>query len=156
MRMIAVLLAAALSTCALAAPDAGKLPAIVRTGFATYKADGAQAAVTAWMAGSPIALGEQPQRGVRALVRFEEMFGAYQDFHVVRIVTISPTTQMVYLQLDYQKGPAFGKFLVYQAKDAYNQAKDTYNIVSLGFGADPEAVWNCSLFGTTQLTGSAD
>jgi hypothetical protein len=139
MRIMALLLAAALSTCAWAAPDASRLPPIVRSGFTRYKADGAQAAITAWMVGSPIALGEQPEREVRALRQFESRFGAYQDFHVVRIVTISPTTQMIYLQLDYLNGPAFGKFLVYQARET------TWNITSFSFGGDPEALWGASL-----------
>jgi hypothetical protein len=139
MKMIALLLAAVLSTSALAAPDVSSLPPIVRSGLTAYKADGAQAAITAWMISSPIALGEQPQHEVRALQHFEGQFGAYQDFHLVRIVTISPTTQMIYIQLDYLKGPAFGKFLVYQAKGMWS-------VVNFGFSADPEAAWNFSLF----------
>ena len=138
--MIALLLAAILSTCAAAEQDAGRLPPIVRSGLAAYKADGAQAAINAWAVGSPIALAEQFQREVRTLRHFEDQFGAYQDFHVVRIVVISPTAQMVYVQLDYLNGPEFGKFLVYQTKEARN-------IVSFGFGADPEALWGVSLFG---------
>ena len=140
MKMIALLLAAVLSTCAMAAPEVSKLPLIVRSGLAAYKADGAQAAINAWMIGSPIALSEQFQREVRTLRHFEDQFGAYQDFHLVRIVEISPTTQKIYVQLDYLKGPAFGKFLVYQSQEAWN-------IVNLGFGADPEVVWGVSLFG---------
>jgi hypothetical protein len=144
MKMIALLLAAALSTCAMAAPDAGKLPPIVRSGLAAYKADGAQAAINAWMVGSPVALAEHLQREVGTLRHFEEQFGAYQDFHVVRIVAISPTAQMVYVQLDYLNGPAFGKFLVYQTKAAWN-------IVKLSLDTDPEAVWNLSLFGAPDM-----
>ena len=140
MKMIALLLATALSTCAMAAPDVANLAPIVRSGLAVYKADGAQSAITAWMVGSPIALSEKPQREVQALQRFEGLFGAYRDFHLVRIVAISPTTQMVYVQLDYLKGPAFGKFLVFQTKEAWN-------IVNFSFGTDPEVVWNVSLFG---------
>jgi len=138
-KLLALLAAAVLATCAMAAPDAGSLPPIIRSGLAKYKADGAQAAVNAWMIGSPIALTEEPQHEVHALRAFEGQFGAYQDFHVVRIVAISPTTQMIYLQLDYLNGPAFGKFLVYQARE-------TWNIVSFDFGADPEVVWGLSLF----------
>jgi hypothetical protein len=142
MKTLALLLAMVLSTCAMAVtpPDAGQLPPVVRSGLAAYKADGAQAAINAWMIGNPIALNEKLQHEVVTLRHFEELFGAYQDFHVVRIVTISPTTQMIYVQLDYLKGPAFGKFLVYQAKDSWN-------IVNLAFGVDPEAVWDHSLFG---------
>jgi hypothetical protein len=145
MKMLAVLWAAIFSACAMAAPDAGRLPPIVRSGFTQYKSDGAQAAVTAWMVGSPIALGDQPERVVHALRQFEDRFGAYQDFHAVRIVTISPTTQMIYLQLDYLNGPAFGKFLVYQARE------NAWNIVSFSFGADPEALWGYSLFGAPDV-----
>ena len=145
MKTLAALFAVILSTCAWAAPDASRLPAIVRSGFSLYKADGAQAAITAWMVGSPIALSDQPEREVRSLRQFESRFGAYQDFHVVRIVTISPTTQMIYLQLDYLNGPAFGKFLVYQARET------TWNIVSFSFGADPEVLWGASLFSAPDL-----
>jgi hypothetical protein len=61
MKMIALLLAAVLSTCAVAAPEADKLPPIVRSGLAAYKSDGAWAAMNAWMVGSPIAQTELPQ-----------------------------------------------------------------------------------------------
>jgi hypothetical protein len=142
---MALLLAALFSTCAVAAPDASRLPPIVRSGFTMYKADGAQAAVTAWLVGSPIALGEQPDREVHALRQFENRFGAYQDFHAVRIITISPTTQMVYVQLDYLNGPAFGKFLVYQPRE------NIWNIVSLEFSLDPEVLWGYSLFGAQDV-----
>ena len=142
--MLALLMAIVLSTCAMAdsgaRPDVSRLPAIVQSGLTAYKADGAQAAMNAWMIGSPIALAEQPRHEVHALRQFEEQFGKYADFHVVRIVTISPTTQMIYVQLDYLNGPAFGKFLAYQTKQAWN-------IVNLTFGADPEVVWGVSLFG---------
>jgi hypothetical protein len=141
MKIMALLLAAALSTCGFAA-DAGRLPAIIRGGFTTYKADGAQAAVNAWMVGSPIAMGEQPDREVRSLHQFENRFGAYQDFHVVRIVALSPTTQMIYVQLDYANGPAFGKFLAYQARE------NVWNVINFSFGADPEVLWGTSLYGT--------
>ena len=78
----------------------------------------------------------------------ENQFGAYRDFHVVRIVTISPTTQMIYIQLDYPNGPAFGKFLVYQARESWN-------IVSFKFGADPEVVYGLSLFGAPDIAVTA-
>ena len=129
----------------MAAPDADRVPPIVRSGLAAYKADGAQAAINAWMVGSPIALTEAPEREVRALRQFESQFGAYQDFHVVRIATISPTAQMIYVQLDYFNGPAFGKFLAYEAKG-------TWKIVSFNFGADPEAVWGLSLFNAPDMS----
>ncbi|MGO8705477.1 MAG: hypothetical protein ACLQVA_16830 [Candidatus Brocadiia bacterium] len=143
-KLLALLAAAVLATCAMAAPDAGSLPPIIRSGLAKYKADGAQAAVNAWMIGSPIALTEEPQHEVHALRAFEGQFGAYQDFHVVRIVAISPTTQMIYLQLDYANGPAFGKFLAYQARESWN-------VVSFGFGADPEVVYGLNLFGAPDM-----
>jgi hypothetical protein len=144
MKVIALLLAAVLSTCAMASPDASRLPAIVRSGFAAYKADGAQAAINAWMIGSPIAQTEQAQHEVHALRRFESQFRNYQDFHVVRIVSISPTTQMLYVQLDYINGPAFGKFLVYQAGESWN-------VINFSFGDDPEVLWGLSLFGAQDL-----
>ena len=140
MKLMGLVLAAILSTCAVAAPDSGRLPPILRSGLTAYKADGAQAAINAWIIGSPIAMSEQPQREVRALRRLEEQFGAYQDFHVVRVVAVSPTTEIVYLQLDYLRGPGFGKFLVYQTKDAWN-------VVTFAFGDDPEVVWGVLLFG---------
>jgi hypothetical protein len=144
MKMLALLMAAVLATCATAAPDAGSLPPIVRSGLAKYKADGAQAAVNAWMIGSPIALSEEPQRQVHTLRAIEGQYGAYQDIHVVRIVTVSPTTQMIYLQLDYANGPAFGKFLSYQARESWN-------IVSFYFGTDPEVVYGLNLFGAPDM-----
>jgi hypothetical protein len=51
---------------------------------------------------------------------------------------------MVYVQLDYLNGPAFGKFLAYEAKG-------TWKIVRFNFGADPEAVWGFSLFGAPDV-----
>jgi hypothetical protein len=125
----------------MAAPDASRLPPIVRSGLAAYKADGAQAAINAWTIGSPMAQTPEAQARVHALREFEEMFGAYQAFHVVRIVTISPTAQMVYVQLDYLNGPVFGKFLAYQTKTAWN-------VASFNFAADPEVVWGVSIFGS--------
>jgi hypothetical protein len=144
-KMLALLAAAVLSTWAAAAPEAERVPPIVRSGLAAYKADGAQAAITAWMVGSPIALTEEPERELRALRQFESTFGNYQDFHVVRIATISATAQMVYVQLDYLNGPAFGKFLAFEAKG-------TWKIVRFNFGADPEIVWGLSLFNAPDMS----
>ncbi len=143
-KLLALLAAAVLATCAMAASDAGSLPPIVGSGLARYKADGAQAAVTAWRIGSPIALTDEPQHEVHALRAIEGQFGAFQDFHVVRVVAISPTTQMIYIQLDYLNGPAFGKFLSYQAREKWN-------IVSFNFGTDPEVVYGLNIFSAPGL-----
>jgi len=147
MKTMAMLFAAVLSTCVLAADapaqDQAKLPEIVLSGLNAYRTDGAQAAVNVWMAGSPIERTEQPERQLRNLRRFEELYGAYKEFHPVRTVPISPTCRMVYIQLDYQKGPAFGKMLVFKTDDGWK-------IVNFTFNADPEALWVVSMFGSTE------
>ena len=126
-------------TLGLAAPLAraleteSALPAVITAGVEAYRAEGAQAALNAWLKGGPLEGEKQAQSQAGALIQIEAFYGKFQRAHSLGTFAPSLNTTLVYLQLDYEKGPVFGKFLTYKPGE-----KET--IVQLTFHTDPDQV----------------
>ena len=109
------------------------LPPIIAAGFDAYRAGGAQAALTSWLKGSALEGEKQAQSQAGMLVQIEAFYGKFQRAFSLGSFTLSLNTTLVYVQLDYEKGPVFGKFLTYRPGE-----KET--IVQLTFNTDPDQV----------------
>jgi hypothetical protein len=63
-----------------------------------------------------------------ALRQVQDYYGTYQAFDIGETKDISPTTRVVYLVLDYEKGPLFARFMVYRAAgQAWTMTSFTFN-----------------------------
>jgi hypothetical protein len=94
---------------------AERLPHIVASGLKAYGGGGADEAVSAWIRGSVIDGSSQ----ANLLHQIQSLYGAYRTFDVIGVRQFGPRTQIVYLTLDYDKGPLFAKFVAYKSDQGW-------------------------------------
>ena len=61
------------------------------------------------------------------LRQVQDYYGAYQAFEVVSTKDLSPKTRVIYLVLDFEKGPLFAKFVVYRSDQSWILAYFNFN-----------------------------
>jgi len=95
------------------------VPKIILSGLEAYKAEGPEAAIKAWLKGSPIEGSKDALTQANNLRQVQDYYGAYKAFDTISSRDLSPTTRIVYLTLNYEKGPLFAKFLVYRTEQGW-------------------------------------
>ena len=113
-------------------------PAPVAAGLQAYKAEGAEAAVKAWLKGSPVEGGREAVSLVTSLRGVEDVIGKYQGYFVVKTIAFTPTCKLSYIQMIHAKGPLFAKFLVFNTGTAWV-------VETVRFHTDPEQIWPSEL-----------
>jgi len=96
-----------------------EVPKVILSGLDAYKAEGPEAAMKAWIKGSPIEGSKEALSQANNLRQIQDFYGAYKTFHFIQSRNLGPTSRMIYLALDYEKGPVFGKFLVFRAEQGW-------------------------------------
>ena len=111
-----------------AAPmNTSTLPPVITDGLKAYKDTGPEEAVKAWIKGSPIDGSREALSQSNNLHQVQDFYGAYQDYDLVKIVTVSPRIMDVYLVLDFQKGPLFSKFVLYRTDQGWVLTSFNFN-----------------------------
>jgi hypothetical protein len=103
------------------AADTGseEVPKVILSGLDAYKAEGPEAAIKAWLKGSPVEGSKEALSQANNLRQIQDFYGAYKTFHLVQSRNISPTSRIIYLVLDHEKGPVFYKFLVFRTEQGW-------------------------------------
>jgi len=104
------------------------LPNIVVTGLNDYKSKGPEAAVKAWIKGSAFETSLEALSQANTFKQVETMYGAYTGYQVIKVREITKTSKIVYLSMDYEKGPLFASFLSYKSGDKWLLASFTFNM----------------------------
>ncbi len=104
-----------------------ELPSIVVSGLNEYKSKGPEAAVKAWIKGSAVETSVEALSQANTFRQMETMFGAYIGYELIKMKEISKTSKMVFLSLNYEKGPLFAKFLSYRRGDKWLMSSFTFN-----------------------------
>jgi hypothetical protein len=122
-------------------PQANKdaeIPKIVLAGLDACKTGGLEKAAKEWSKGSVIEGDEVPGPLKTYVYRWDiyvdSYYGSYKSFETVRIVDITTCTKLVYMVMNFEKGPVFVKFLCYK-KDG------EWIIPSLFYSWHPESVF---------------
>lgn len=95
------------------------LPKIIRSGLEAYKAEGPEAAIKAWIKGSPIDGSKDALTQANILRQIQDFYGVYKTFDVISTRNLSPNIRIVYVALNFEKGPLFAKFVVYQTAEGW-------------------------------------
>lgn len=103
------------STVAVA-QEAGSL-ALVQRGADAYVADGPEAAIKTWIAGSGLEGNTQALTQANMLRQIEDYYGKPQGIDVIKRATISPRSEIIYFAVNYAKGIAYGRFQTYRTTD---------------------------------------
>jgi hypothetical protein len=100
---------------------------IVIAGLQAYKDKGPEEAVRTWIKGSGIDGSKDALAQANTLRQVEDYYGKYQSYEVVKTQSISPKVQVVYLVLDYEKGPLFTKFVNFHSDQGWILAYFNFN-----------------------------
>ncbi len=94
-------------------------PPIVLTGLQAYKDHGPDEAVRAWIKGGPMEGSRQVLVQANNLRDVQEIYGGYRWFDVVSVRSIASRTRIVYLVLNFERGPVFAKFNTYRSEQGW-------------------------------------
>jgi len=114
------------------------MPSIVISGLKAYKADGPEAAIKSWVKGSAVENSVEAQSQASVFRQVESVYGKYIGYELIMSKRISKQTEMVYIVMNFEKGPVFANFLVYKYQE-------TEIISQLNFHTKPEAILPQSL-----------
>ncbi len=131
--MAGVLLAASLAMLGAAKDEKVVVPNIIVAGLGDYAFQGAGAAVTAWVKGSAMEGSPEAAIQVNYLKQVESVYGKFQGYHLIQINELSRLTTIVYLTINYEKGPLFARFLAYRIRDGWI-------LPDFSFNTKPEAI----------------
>ncbi len=110
------------------------LPPVIAAGMDVYAIEGAESAVKTWVKGGPLEGDPKVLNSVQAFDEVEKFYGRYEGYHLVSQRNLTPTSKLIYLQMDYEKGPLYVRFLCYLAGEKW--------VVSgrMVLNTDPDAV----------------
>jgi hypothetical protein len=103
------------------------LPKVIVAGLDAYKADGPESAVKAWIAASPIEGSKEALSQANVLRQVQDFYGPYKSFDLVESRNLTPSTRIVYLVLNYAKGPLFARFTIYRTDEGWILTNFTFN-----------------------------
>jgi hypothetical protein len=92
----------------------GSIPKIVQAGLDAYKTGGPDEAVRAWMRGSALEGSKDMAGYLSTLHQTQELYGNFRGYEPIGTRVVSSTSYVVYMTLDYDRGPLFAKFRVYR------------------------------------------
>jgi len=114
-------------------PQTDALPKIIQFGLDTYKSEGPEAAVKAWVKGGPFDGTKDPFTQLSLLREIQQSYGSYTGFEVIRFQDISASVRLYYLTLNFERGPVFGRFVVYRSQQGSV-------LTAVNFSAKPEEI----------------
>jgi hypothetical protein len=103
------------------------IPGIVAAGLQAYRNNGPEAAIAAWLKGSPIEGSKEALAQANQLREIQDFYGNYRSSDLIAAHAISPTTHIVYIVMNFDKGPLFGKFLTYRTGQGWIVASFSFN-----------------------------
>lgn len=109
------------------AGTADDLPPVILSGLQAYKDKGPDEAVRIWIKDSPIDGSKEALSQANNLRQVQEFYGTYQFFEVISAYEIGHRTRIFYLTLDFEKGPLFAKFMVYQSNHRWILTSFNFN-----------------------------
>lgn len=110
------------------------VPHIVIDGIIAYHDKGPDAAVQTWMANSSAPMRGVAQQQADILRKLPFAYGSFRDFEVLGTENLSQRVRIVYVVLNYDKGPIFGSFNLYRSVD------QGWLVTKLAFSETPDIV----------------
>lgn len=91
-----------------------RVPHLIFEGLDKYKEKGPESAIETWIKAGPIegapgVLAKGPQ-----LRQIQTVLGAYQGFDILSVTDVTPRTRIVYLAINFEKGPVYLRFVTYK------------------------------------------
>ncbi len=96
-----------------------EIPPIIKSGLAAYKSNGPEAAITAWIKGSPFEGSKDAMSQSNIFKQVETFYGKYIDYQPIAIINLTPTSDLIYISMNFESGPVFCKFLTYKTQSGW-------------------------------------
>lgn len=90
------------------------LPPVIAAGMDVYAMEGADRAIQTWMKGGPLENDEKILGMASVFQEVEQHYGKYTGYRSIGQSTLSPESKIVFIQMNFEKGPLFLRFLCYQ------------------------------------------
>ena len=137
---LTLLLALTAPSFAQAAAAAPAVPDIITKGFDAYKKSSSDA-VDIWFKGSPLDTDLATKaKLLTALNDFEKGYGKYLGYEIFKTVALTPSTEIVYAVIKFEKGPVWFAFNLYKATDSWT-------VPTLNANQNPQQVLPQNLLG---------
>jgi hypothetical protein len=128
---LAAIVSALVAVPAPAQNQPAGVPPVITAGLDAYRNVGIDQAFRAWLRDSPLHWDPAIAAPLHAA---QEEYGTFESWDVIDVRSLSPTTRIAYLVLDYQQGPVFAKFVVYRTE------QQGWVVTNLKFSLDEDAV----------------
>jgi hypothetical protein len=92
-----------------------EVPAVIVAGLDAYKAKGPGEAIKVWVRNGPLDGDTATLSQADGLQQVQNVYGAYQSFDVMSSRDLSPRVRIVYMVMNYEKGPLFARFVCYRS-----------------------------------------
>src|SRR4051812_26736486 len=89
------------------------LPPVIAAGMDVYAIEGAERAIQTWMKGGPLENDENVSTSASVFREVEQYYGKYTGYRSIGQKMLSPEARLVFIQMNYEKGPLFLRFLCY-------------------------------------------
>jgi hypothetical protein len=122
-----LLVSAPLARRATAQSASDDVPKFIVSGLDAYKSDGPDAALKVLVKGSSLEGSRDALSQANVLRQIQDYYGAYKSFDRISSRTITPTTRVLYLSLNFEKGPLFAKFVIYRADSGWILVNFVFN-----------------------------
>jgi len=88
--------------------------AIVSSGYVAYKNAGAEAAVRAWIKGSPVDGSKDALAQANSLKQIEDLYGPFRSWHLVASQSFGPDDRFYYAVMSYRDAAVYAKFEIFR------------------------------------------
>jgi hypothetical protein len=109
------------------------VPAFIVAGMNAYKEKGPDEAFKVWIQNSPIDGSKDAMAQADVLRQVQDYYGAFRGFDVIGKRELGPRSRILYLVINYEKGPLFVRFLVYKPDKEWI-------LTLLNFNTNPQSV----------------
>jgi hypothetical protein len=137
--IVCFILGAGLACGLFALPTAGaadadtRIPAIIEEGFKVWAAKDASYAFDVWKKGGLLESDAKPATLARYFARMDHTIGNYKSYETIQSKTISQSSKIVYLSVNFEQAAIYGRFLVYHGANGWV-------IQNMDFSPKPEAI----------------
>jgi hypothetical protein len=118
---------------AVAADANPAIPAIIQNGFKSWAVRDASYAFDVWKKGGLLETDVKPAQLARYFGQVDNIVGKYKSYETVETKTISASSRIIYLSINFEQAAVYARFLVYR--------KDSgWVIQNMDFSPKPEAI----------------
>ena len=112
----------------------------IEEGFKAFKEHGVEAAWKIWAKGGPLDGSKELMSQISQFGQIGAYYGNYNSHEYVSSKELGPKNKIVFVIMNLDKGPLFGRFLVFLNPEG------NWIIPSFKFHTDPEQIWPTEVF----------